>query len=106
MVDVESIEQKLEQNEKIIQIFSESLPHLSTNSTTDNNTRRLLSTPGTFTNTNNNNTNTNTNNSTKNPQQLLANANSQQQQQQQQQTMYSSQPVTNNVREKKTFKYI
>lgn len=33
----ETIEQKLEQNEKIIQIYSESLPHLNSNNSNSNN---------------------------------------------------------------------
>ena len=38
----ETIEQKLEQNEKIIQIFSESLPHLNNNSSIANGSKLLI----------------------------------------------------------------
>lgn len=76
MVDVESIEQKLEQNEKIIQIFSESLPHLSTSSSTEN-TRRLLSTSTASAST------PNANNGSMQQQQAISSSN---------------QPITNNVR--------
>lgn len=41
-VTSESIEQKLEQNEKIIQIYSESLPHLNSNNSTSNTNKSLL----------------------------------------------------------------